>query len=235
MAKFEKGGGTSRRKKQAKEKRDDEDEEEEEEEEEEENEPKRKSSSSSSSSSAAEKDTDDRVWVQCNTCDKWRALPSTVDPAKLPDIWYCELNVYDSERNTCEAPEESYNEGVDEPLKSFVKLYAKKLKTADKAETRLSSAAMTRGRKRKAEVEWIRCCNPACGKWRAVVRTIETQHVLSRLSKGNRWGSKGTKWYCAMNSWDETQASCAAPQEPLYDCRWNLAASSSSSSSSSSS
>jgi CW-type Zinc Finger len=45
---------------------------------------------------------DDRVWVQCNTCDKWRALPSTVDPALLPDIWFCELNIYDLARNCCE-------------------------------------------------------------------------------------------------------------------------------------
>ena len=45
---------------------------------------------------------DDRVWVQCNTCDKWRALPSTIDPALLPDIWFCELNVYDTTRNCCE-------------------------------------------------------------------------------------------------------------------------------------
>ena len=45
---------------------------------------------------------DDRVWVQCNTCDKWRALPSSVDPALLPDIWYCELNIYDISRNCCE-------------------------------------------------------------------------------------------------------------------------------------
>ena len=45
---------------------------------------------------------DDRVWVQCNTCDKWRSLPNTVDPALLPDIWFCELNMYDAERNCCE-------------------------------------------------------------------------------------------------------------------------------------
>ena len=45
---------------------------------------------------------DDRVWVQCNTCDKWRALPNTVDPVLLPDIWFCELNTYDADRNCCE-------------------------------------------------------------------------------------------------------------------------------------
>jgi CW-type Zinc Finger len=69
-------------------------------------------SSSSSSSAVAESNSiaaaaaavpeDDRVWVQCNTCDKWRALPNTVDPAALPDIWFCELNIYDDNRNCCE-------------------------------------------------------------------------------------------------------------------------------------
>jgi hypothetical protein len=88
--------------------------------------------------------------------------------------------------------------GTDEPLKSFLKLWTKKLKTADKAETRMSSSAVTRGRKRRTDVEWIRCCIPSCGKWRAVVRTIDTQQMLARLCKGGKWGSKGLKWYCHM-------------------------------------
>lgn len=69
-----------------------------------------KSSAAASSASVASNNQDasagppedDRVWVQCNTCDKWRSLPNTVDPTLLPDIWFCELNVYDSERNCCE-------------------------------------------------------------------------------------------------------------------------------------
>jgi hypothetical protein len=151
-----------------------------------------------------------------------------VDPNSLPDIWFCQLNTFDNDRNLCEYPEESYSEGTDEPLKSFLKLWTKKLKTADKAETRMSSSAVTRGRKRRTDVEWIRCCIPSCGKWRAVVRSIDTQQMLARLCKGGKWGSKGLKWYCSMNSWDETQASCASPQEQLYDCRWNVGGSNSS-------
>ena len=58
--------------------------------------------SSSDQGIAATVPEDDRVWVQCNTCDKWRALPNTVDPAALPDIWFCELNIYDDNRNCCE-------------------------------------------------------------------------------------------------------------------------------------
>lgn len=133
-------------------------------------------------------------------------------------LWSNELK----QKNERQAAEESYSEGTDEPLKTFLKLWTKKLRTADKAETRLSSSAVTRGRKKRSEVEWIRCCSPSCGKWRAVVRTVDPVHMLNRLSKGSKWGSKGMKWYCSMNSWDETQASCASPQEQLYDCRWNI-------------
>jgi len=31
---------------------------------------------------------DDRVWVQCESCNKWRALPPTTNTASLPDKWY---------------------------------------------------------------------------------------------------------------------------------------------------
>lgn len=34
-----------------------------------------------------EEEDDDRVWVQCETCNKWRALPPTVNTASLPDKW----------------------------------------------------------------------------------------------------------------------------------------------------
>eukprot|EP01040_Poterioochromonas_malhamensis_P012145 gene12146-13282_t len=166
----------------------------------------------------------DRVWVQCNTCDKWRSLPPTVNPETLPDIWTCDLNIYDSDRNNCDAPEENYYTRDDEQqhvqVRSFLRLWVKKLKVADRAETRLANQSMTRGRKRKLDVEWIRCCNPHCGKWRAVSRGIETSSLLKRLNKNKHFGEG--LWYCSMNSWDETTASCAAPQEPLWNCRWNL-------------
>ena len=190
------------------------------------------SSSSSSSSSAASSSqnkngNDERVWVQCNTCDKWRSLPSTVDPDKLPDIWTCDLNTFDPSRRSCEAPEESYKLPLEEqngPLKSFLKVWSKRLKCADRAETRLSSAALTRGKKRKGDAEWIKCSAPSCGKWRAVPRCIETASLLRRLNKNKFYGGEGV-WYCSMNSWDETTASCSAPQEPLWNCKWNLSSS----------
>lgn len=45
-------------------------------------------------------------WVQCNACEKWRALPSNVDPNSLPDEWFCKFNVWSPELATCDAPEE---------------------------------------------------------------------------------------------------------------------------------
>jgi hypothetical protein len=182
------------------------------------------SSSDQTNDKATEGGGVERVWVQCNTCDKWRSLPGTVNPDTLPDIWTCDLNHYDPDRAACDAPEESYYKGDDEQqhvqLKSFLRLWVKKLRTADRAENRMSAPAMTRGRKRKLDVEWIKCCNPQCGKWRAVTRGIETANLLKRLNKNKKFGE--ALWFCTMNSWDETTASCAAPQEPLWNCRWNF-------------
>lgn len=176
----------------------------------------------STSTQSLTKPEDDKVWVQCNTCDKWRALPHDVDPNSLPDIWVCSLNTYDSVRNNCEAPEENFKDHEeDEQLQSFFKLWLKKLKNADRAENCLPSSAVTRGRKRKLDTEWIQCSSPSCGKWRAVSRGIETSILLRRMNKGRHFGGQGV-WYCSMNTWDDTTASCAAPQEPLWNCRWNL-------------
>ena len=95
------------------------------------------------------------------------------------------------------------------------------MRNGDRAESRLPSAAVTRGRKRKSDVEWIRCCHPGCGKWRAVLRGADSSAIIKKLNN-NRWNTKTYNWYCSMNSWDDTNASCSAPQEPMYDCPWNL-------------
>lgn len=163
---------------------------------------------------------DDRVWVQCESCNKWRALPATVNASSLPDQWYCSLNIYDK-RNNCNVPEEVYNDDLHAPLRSFFKLWHKKLKSAERDDKKLP--VVTRGKKRKLDVEWIRCSNASCGKWRAVLRGLNTSQMLGKLNKGSSWGrNQKLEWYCSMNSWDQTTASCSAPQEPLFDCPWNL-------------
>jgi hypothetical protein len=44
-------------------------------------------------------------WVQCESCFKWRRLPSSTPASSLPDEWRCTMNE-DAARNTCDAPEE---------------------------------------------------------------------------------------------------------------------------------
>jgi hypothetical protein len=55
-------------------------------------------------------------WVQCErkNCKKWRKIPIEVDLAKLPDQWFCEMNVWDPERAACDLAEDSDDES-DQP------------------------------------------------------------------------------------------------------------------------
>lgn len=196
----------------------------------------------SDDSSDSDEEEDNRTWVQCNSCDKWRALPSTVDASTLPEVWTCNLNEWDDLRNTCSAPEESTN---NEELRAITKLWLKRLKNGDRAEARLQNSAMTRGRKKRGESDWIKCSNPSCGKWRAVLRGIDVPNMLRKLNKNSKWtkSKKSAVWFCSMNTWDDSKASCGAPQDDLHDSPWNFlgessrkqATSSSSSSASSSS
>lgn len=60
------------------------------------------------------------VWVECcNTaCKKWRYLKDVGDPAQLPNIWVCNMNL-DSNYNKCNHPEQSIKE-VGDKLEAFV-------------------------------------------------------------------------------------------------------------------
>ena len=44
--------------------------------------------------------------VQCDRCKKWRKLPQGMDPASLPDEWYCDMNFWNRNQATCAANEE---------------------------------------------------------------------------------------------------------------------------------
>jgi hypothetical protein len=45
-------------------------------------------------------------WVACDSCSKWRKIPSFVNTDALPEQWYCEMNIWDENRNNCDASEE---------------------------------------------------------------------------------------------------------------------------------
>ena len=158
------------------------------------------------------------TWVECDKCKKWRRLRGVVDHSKLPKKWYCSMNRNDPERARCSAPEEEYDaphtpeSAADARTRKHLRVWVRRLQCNEQYESRLPT--QTRGKKRsvactsKDPHEWIRCCNPSCGKWRALLRVMDAkQNVIDRtLNK---------EWYCVMNTWDEKMASCAAPQENL--------------------
>jgi CW-type Zinc Finger len=73
-------------------------------------------------------------WVQCDSCSKWRVLPSNVKVSDLPNKWYCHLNVYDPKRISCDAPEQTAKQALKELKRA--KKRAKRLEQleAEKAE-----------------------------------------------------------------------------------------------------
>eukprot|EP00545_Synedropsis_sp_CCMP1620_P007371 CAMPEP_0119015742 /NCGR_PEP_ID=MMETSP1176-20130426/11506_1 /TAXON_ID=265551 /ORGANISM="Synedropsis recta cf, Strain CCMP1620" /LENGTH=417 /DNA_ID=CAMNT_0006969057 /DNA_START=228 /DNA_END=1481 /DNA_ORIENTATION=+ len=158
------------------------------------------------------------TWVECDKCKKWRRLRGVVDEKKLPSKWYCSMNKNDIDRARCSAPEEEYEtpntpeSAADARIRKHLRVWVRRLESNENYEAR--QPTMTRGKKRSAApsakepYEWVRCCNPSCGKWRAILRCMDAkQHVMDRTIRG--------EWYCVMNTWDEKMASCAAPQENL--------------------
>jgi hypothetical protein len=162
----------------------------------------------------------DELWVQCDKCKKWRRLPSHVDASNLPSKWYCQMNGFDTGRNSCKAPEQDYSgssgaavkvsggkkltvSGQREKLiRSHIGMWVRRVKSSEKAEARLPSSMSTRGKRKQPEKEarkWVQCS--LCGKWRSVINGIQF-----------RADSDG-QFYCAMSTWDEALASCGAPQE----------------------
>ena len=178
--------------------------------------PGRRSSSqrgaTSSDESSVEVKQSGSLWVCCDRCGKWRSLPGEVDSKRFEKRkWYCSMNP-DPQRNSCAAPEEDYTAPRSNPkdrgMREFVRRWVARLRAIDQAEARLAKAPAggRQTKKRPASEDstewWIRCCNPNCGKFRAVSNAVDARVLESR-----------GEWYCVMNTWDEAVASCAAPQE----------------------
>lgn len=51
-------------------------------------------------------------WVQCEkkNCKKWRKVPAHINMAKFPEKWFCEMNYWQTEVASCDAPETSDTE-----------------------------------------------------------------------------------------------------------------------------
>ena len=127
------------------------------------------------------------------------------------------MNKNDAERARCSAPEEEYEtpntpeSAADARTRKHLRVWVRRLESNETYEGRQPN--MTRGKKRSATTlskepyEWIRCCNPSCGKWRVLLRVMDSKSLISTCKDG--------EWYCVQNTWDEKMASCAAPQENL--------------------
>ena len=50
-------------------------------------------------------------WVQCEDCSKWRTLPPSSRRQRIHGRWDCSTNNWNKSLATCDAPEESYDEG----------------------------------------------------------------------------------------------------------------------------
>lgn len=156
--------------------------------------------------------------MECDKCKKWRRLRGVVDEKKLPSKWYCSMNKTDPERARCSAPEEEYESvltpesAADARIRKHLRVWHRRLKCNEEWEAR--QPTLTRGKKKavvtnaKDPYEWVRCCNPSCGKWRAILRIMDANTVMDQTNESG-------EWYCVMNTWDEKMASCAAPQENL--------------------
>lgn len=149
-------------------------------------------------------------WVQCDSCKKWRTLPLRTHPKYPTSLdedkgWICSMNSWAPHLAKCMVPEES----MLSPTAIKIRVWLRRIRTGDRYEARnnLKSAydKKTAGSNfiKSVPVDWIRCCSPVCGKWRACLRTMNGDDV--RVVQ--------YPWYCWMGSWDETKATCSAPQE----------------------
>ncbi|XP_053625857.1 zinc finger CW-type PWWP domain protein 1-like [Plodia interpunctella] len=55
------------------------------------------------------------LYVQCDSCERWRYLPYVVDSHELPHKWYCKMNP-DSSQASCSAPEQPIRPSDEEEL-----------------------------------------------------------------------------------------------------------------------
>mmetsp|Transcript_6275 Transcript_6275/g.11158 ORF Transcript_6275/g.11158 Transcript_6275/m.11158 type:complete len:492 (-) Transcript_6275:100-1575(-) len=100
----------------------------------------------------------------------------------------------------------------DAKLRPFLHHWVKRLRCMEKAEE-MQRARQNRRHAAKPipsaseQMEWVQCANPGCGKWRSLPRFLPSRIVMEKCNK---------TWYCVLNYWDDSMASCAAPQECGY-------------------
>jgi len=59
-------------------------------------------------------------WVQCETCKKWRKLPSHIAASSLGDTWFCTMNDWQPALANCSVPEDVAENPLEESASSAV-------------------------------------------------------------------------------------------------------------------
>jgi len=104
---------------------------------------------------------EEQKWAQCDRCGKWRRLPAAVDVERLPERWFCEMNVWDAARARCDAPEPG----------------AVTIEAPPPPPEVVSPGA---------EPQWVQC--DGCQKWRRLPAHVDVSALPERWFCGlNRW------------------------------------------------
>jgi len=114
------------------------------------------------------------------------------------------MNKTDPDRARCSAPEEEYDSAstpesaIDQRTRKHLRVWVRRLHCNEGYENRQRSskkraAAASGPMDVKEPYEWIRCCNPSCGKWRMLLRSMTASTVMDSVKNG--------EWYCVMNTW----------------------------------
>ncbi|GMH92736.1 hypothetical protein TrVE_jg7953 [Triparma verrucosa] len=103
-----------------------------------------------------------------------------------------------------EEPDQKGNTSAkDQRLRPHLSHVVRRLACTDMAESKLPMSTR-RQKKAPTELEWVQCASATCGKWRALPAFLNAATLLK---------SCNNTFFCVLNYWDESLASCAAPQE----------------------
>ena len=82
-------------------------------------------------------------WVQCEQCKKWRTVPTSIDLASLPEQWFCTMNTWNSNYNTCDAAQEEDEDDDDASNNAPQKAGKKRKRAAPKKNSNKDSSGRT--------------------------------------------------------------------------------------------
>jgi len=173
---------------------------------------------------ASKKYSEPVIQVQCERCQKWRDIPASIEQSELPKHWFCEMNKWDDNYNSCEKPappdvakggkrkrpimtetDQLVRQSSDKRRKN--KAPGRPAKKPGVTRTPSAGGKQMGGRHpslnnlltiQKIAEEWVQC--ETCKQWRRLPPNFDKEKLPD-------------KWFCQMNSWDKTRSKCSAPEE----------------------